>query len=185
MDGIYNGGQAAEALQQAALTRHRILTVNCGTDLTAGWNSYDASGMASADPNLIAAGSVNAVTPRGIEGGPHFILGKDTPDGSKTYGFEFCVFLDGITTAGERATAGVGGYDVTVWVLIANTQSPKPASSSSIPVWASFLTLTGVSVQELYHTFDVNATAIRFQFGNLADDPTLNNDSIQIALAEL
>lgn len=183
MDGLYHGSGSTEALQQAALTRHRILRVNCGQDLTAGWNDGDASGMASMDPNAIPLGSTNAVTPKGIEGGPHFILGGETPDGSHTYGFEWCVFTNGIA-GGDLAAPDSGGYEVTVWVLIANTQCPQ-GGLNPIPVWASFLTLTGVDRRELYHSFDVNATCIRFQFGNLALDPTTNNRSLIMALAEL
>lgn len=181
MDGLYHGTVAAESLQQAALTRHRLLQVNCGTRTNVAWNTGDASGLASVDPNAITAGTINTASPRGIEGGPHFILGGDTPDGSKTYGFEFCVFTNGIT-AGEQAAPGASGYDVTVWVLISNTQA---VNGLATPVWASFLTLTGVGRRELYHSFDVNATCIRFQFGDLALDPTLNSRSLIIALAEL
>lgn len=183
MDGLYHGTSAAESLQQAALTRHRLLQVNCGSRTNVAWNTSDASGLASLDPNAIAAGTVNTASNRGIEGGPHFILGGETPDGSKTYGFEWCVFTNGIT-AGELAAPAVAGYSVTVWVLISNTQA---VNGLATPVWASFLTLTGVGRRELYHTFDVNATAIRFQFApaGLLLDPTLNSRSLIIALAEL
>lgn len=183
MDGLYHGTGSSEALQQAALTRHRLLTVNCGSRTNVAWNTCDASGMASLDPNAITAGTRNSASPRGVEGGPHFILGKDTPDGAKTFGFEWCVFTNGLQAA-ELAAPAVAGYSVTVWALISNTQS---VNGLAVPVWASFLTLTGVGVRELYHTFDVNATAIRFQFGaaGLLLDPTTNSRSLVIALAEL
>lgn len=180
-DGIWSGTPAGENPQQAGLTRHRILRVDTGTDLTVAWRDGDSSGLASLDPNTIPANTHNVVTDRGPEGGPHFVMSKDTPDGSHSYGFEFVLFLEGII-AGQQAAAGVGGYTVTPWVLIANTQSIR---GTFTPVWAAFAAQTGVNVREIYHTFDINATMIRFQIGNLALDPTANNRSINIAFAEL
>lgn len=178
-DGIWSGGKAEEIIRQGKFTRHNILVVNCGTNLAAAWQGQDASGLASLDPNAINPAQVNAVTPRGNEGGPHFVMSGETPDQSHTYGFEFCLFTQNLSTP---ALAGVGGYTVTVWVLIANSQNPI---SLVTPIWASFLTRTGVNARELYSSFDVNATAIRFQFGNLLVDPTTANLSLGIAFSEL
>lgn len=196
MFGLYNGSQASESIRQIGLTRHQILQVNCGSDLTHAWRVGDCSGMASVNPNVITAGSVNAVTPKGIEGGPHFVMSPETPDGAHTYGLEFCLIdntgaaLSHRPIASNATSPGTGGYSVTLWCLIAETQSPKPNASLSIPFWACLQTVTGVNNDanfspELYHTFDINSQAIRFQIGNIANDPTTNNESIIIVMAEL
>ncbi len=177
-DGIWSAGVGTEILSQGKLTRHRLLTVNCGIDLTQGWNEGDASGFASANPNGIFP-LPNPITDRGLEGGPHFIMSGETPDASHSYGFEFVLFLDGIT-AGNQAVAAAGGYTVTVWELISTVQRPGLP-----PPWASFKTMTGVGAYEAWHSFDCNATALRFQITNLASNPVNNNKSIHIAFVEL
>jgi hypothetical protein len=189
MYGLYNGSQASENLLQGGLTRHQILQVNCGFRLNVGWNEGDSSGMAGANPNFITAGSINSVTPKGVEGGPHFVMSKETPDGSKTYGLEFAI-IEGYMAGYTNPASATGGFDVTLWCLISNTQSPKPVASASKPVWACLQTLTAVNSNssyspELIHTFDINAQAIRFEIGNLDDDPDLNSKSIMFAMAEL
>jgi hypothetical protein len=179
MDGIWSGTQGGENLRQAQLTRHRLLIVSPGVDLTAPWPIEAASGLASEDPNTIPTGTHNPTSDRGPEGGPHFVMGGETPDESHTYGFEFVLFIN---DQGTPALADVGGYDVTIWVEVANTQDPL---GTNVPVWGAFLTATGVAINQVWHSFDVNATCIRFQFGNLLEDPITFNGSIGIAFAEL
>jgi len=179
-DGIWSGTPAGENPQQAGLTRHRILRVDVGSDLTTAWNEGDSSGLAGLDPNTIPANTHNIITDRGPEGGPHFVMSKDTPDGSHSYGFEFVIFLEGITVP-QQAIADVGGYSITTWVLVANTQSIR---GTFTPVWAAFETRTGVNVREVYHTFDVNATMVRFQVENVAAGDTTQL-SVNFAFAEL
>lgn len=177
--GIWEGGRAVEVLEQSRLTRHRLLQVSVGQNLNLSWNGA-SSGLASVDPNTI--GDVkNNVSDMGFEGGPHFVMSGDTPDQAHTFGFEFALFLNGIASA-NQAEAGVGGYSVTWWALIANTYS-----AGQFPVWASFLTKIGVQVRELWHSFDVNATCLRAQITNLAvtPGPSAANLNINIAFAEL
>jgi hypothetical protein len=181
MRGVWNGSESSEKIEQDGITRHKLLIVNCGTDTTVAWNPCDSSGIASADPNNIASALHNDVTDKGPEGGPHFVMSAETSDNSHPYGFEFCLFLDGIPGA-QQADSGVGGWSVTVWALISATQT---FGSSTPPLWASFATLTGVSAREMYHSFDCNASALRFQIGNLETDPGTANLSIGIAFAEL
>lgn len=181
MRGIWSGSESSEKIEQN-LTRHKLLTVNCGQDLTQGWNPCDSSGLASLDPNNIASATHNQVTDMGPEGGPHFVMSPQTSDGSPhSYGFEFCLFVSGIPNNQQADDAG-GGWTVTIWELITPTQT---FASQVAPIWASFQSVTGVFSHELYHSFDCNATAIRFQIGNLEEDPLTNNLSLIIAFAEL
>jgi hypothetical protein len=172
-DGLFGAQKKSSSFAQAALTRHRLLTVN--TSSFGAINGRDASTYASVDPNdpnnLIPAGS--------SEGGEHFQMSPETSDGRPTLGFEFCLFTKGMDpiTQGPVAVAAPGGFQVTVWAMIGNTML---SDGSQLPVWASFQTLTGVQLNQLYHSFDVNTTVLRFQFGNIAVD-----GSIAIAFAEL
>lgn len=177
--GIWTGNAAAEKIQQPKFVRHRLLIVSTGSDMTNPWPSEAASGLASLDPNNVSPGTVNSFSDRGNEGGPHFVMSGETPDESHTYGFEFCLFTKGVN---HIASPGVGGYTVTVWVLITNTQDPYAFGT---PVWAAMAPNTGVLINEMWHSFDVNAEAVRFQVGNLELDPTANNLDIGIAFAEL
>lgn len=179
--GIWGASENVEKLQQSDLIRHRLLVVSPGSNNGAPWPTDCASGFASLDPNTIGPGTHNPFTDRGPEGGPHFVMSGETSDESHTYGFEFCL-LDSSNFLSVPALAGAGGYTVTIWVLISNTQDPYGANT---PEWAAMATNTGVNARELWHTFDVNAEAVRFQITNLADDPTVNNESIGIAFAEL
>lgn len=179
MDGLWSGGALAEKIQQSKFVRHRLLIVSPGTNLGAPWPVDAASGFASVNPNNFGPGTVNPFSNRGQEGGPHFVMSGETPDESHTYGFEFTLFVNALTTP---ALAAVGGYTVTIWVLITNTQDPYGFQA---PVWAAMAPQTGVLVEQLWHSFDVNAEAIRFQITNLADDPAANNESIGIAFSEL
>lgn len=179
MDGLWSGTAAGENLRQAQLTRHRLLIVSPGTDVTAPWPDEAASGFASLDPNTIPVNTVNPFSDRGPEGGPHFVMSGETPDESHSYGFEFILFSANQPTPAEPDT---GGYEVTIWVLVANTQDPNGFVT---PVWGSFLTVAGVGLNEHWHSFDVNATCLRFQFGNLASDPATFNGTVGIAFSEL
>lgn len=161
------------------LTRHRLLVVSIGNNILANWPDECASGMAGLDPNTIAPNTHNTITDKGPEGGPHFVMSGETPDGVHTYGFEFVLWDDNLLNA---AIADAGGFDVTIWVLVGNTQDPYGFNT---PVWGSFATLSGVNYNEIYHSFDVNATAIRFQITNGTNDPDMVNNSIGIAFAEL
>lgn len=177
--GIWSGTVAGEKIQQSELVRHRLLVVTPGTNVALQWPADAASGFASVDPNTISPDTHNPISDRGPEGGPHFVLSGETPDESHTYGFEFALFTRGLAAP---ALPDTGGYTVTIWVLISNTQDPNGFNT---PIWAAMFPNTGVNVDELWHTFDVNAEAIRFQFDNLDADPDVTNLSIGIALAEL
>lgn len=178
-NGLWVGGLAAEKLQQSQLVRHRLLIVSVGTDVSQPWPLEAASGFASLDPNTISPDTHNPNSDRGVEGGPHFVMSGETPDESHTYGFEFALFTRGVTNPADPDT---GGYTVTVWVLISNTQDPYGFQT---PVWAAMQAQTGIQVNQLYHSFDVNAEAVRFQIDNLVVDPATSNLSIGIAFAEL
>jgi hypothetical protein len=179
MDGIWSGTLSSENLRQLELTRHRLLVVAAGSNLLLGWPADAASGMANLNPNLISPDTHNTVTDKGPEGGPHFVMSGETPDGVHTYGFEFVLFTDNMVAP---LVATAPGFNVTIWVLVSNTQDPFGFNT---PVWGSFATLTAVNLNEIYHSFDVNATALRFQITNGTLDPTLVNTSIGIAFAEL
>lgn len=178
-NGIWSGTTSGERIQQEQFVRHRLLIVSVGTDLALPWPEGSASGFASVDPNTIAANTHNPNSDRGPEGGPHFIMSGETPDESHTYGFEFSLFTKGLNVP---TTPGVGGYTVTIWVLIENTEDPYGLFT---PVWASMAPLTGVLENQLFHSFDINAEAVRFQIGNLANNPSTVNEQIGIAFAEL
>lgn len=176
-DGLWNVGandiastqQGMESIRRAGFVRHRLLQVNlsnAGTLFTG-----DASSWASQDPNTLV--NLNQ------EGGPHFDFSPETPDGSHTFGFEWTLFNNGIQTP---AVPDATGFIVTIWELIGNAQSGSTISS---PIWASFLPRTNVNYRELYHSFDVNATAIRFQITNVSGVGPGLESSIGIAFAEL
>src|SRR5216684_1744568 len=128
--GIWTATTAAEKITQSKFVRHRLLIVSPGF-AAAAWPVDCASGLAALAPDTISPATVNAFSPRGNEGGPHFVMSGETPDESHTYGFEFCLFTDGFIAP---ALPGVGGYTVTVWVLISNTQDPYGFQT---PVWAA------------------------------------------------
>lgn len=168
-DGLYSGRGKSEKLQQLELTRHRLLTFN--TDPAGSLNSCDASSYGSVDPNS------PAIPLASQEGGPHFVLSPETPDGRPTLGFEFCLVQKGIPLGFNLAIPAAGGFDVTIWVMVGNTML---SDGSAVPAWASLAPETGVALNTLYHCFDVNATVLRFQIGNQTQF-----GSITVALAEL
>ena len=159
MDGRWGTGAVdrREEIQQAAFNRFRILRVNT---IVAGVN--DASGFAALAPN---------VAPLNVDpdGGPHFILSPETGDQRPTLGFEW-----GLLSIGG-ATPVAPGFDVTIWRLVTTTMQPTITKQ-----WLAFETLVGVGYDELFHSFDMNTGALRFQIDNVNAD-----GGIVIALAEL
>ncbi len=170
MDGLYSGKLKSEQIAQAALTRHRLLTFN--TSPAGTLNTCDASSYGALDPN----NGLGLIPADSQEGGPHFILSPQTPDTRPTLGFEFCLLTAGITPL-SAAVAAPGGFQVTVWAMIGATQY---SDGSGPPAWASFTPQAGINLNELYHSFDVNATVLRFQIGNIA-----THGSITVAFCEL
>lgn len=172
MDGLWNAVGRNELLRQKDLIRHRLLRFN--TSAAGALNEGDASSHGRDNPNTTLAAPP--------EGGPHFVMSPLTPDNRPSLGFEFCICDPAQLgmPGGERATFAAGGVDVTVWCLIGSTFGAN--GSAGIPIWASFATLVGVQFNQLFRSFDVNSTVIRFQIG-----PTgLTADgSVIIAFSEL
>ena len=166
MDGKWNSGLLQEHTSQGKLSRHRLLRVNL-SNLAGVVADGDASGLASANPTGILTS----------DGGPHFIMSARTPDESHAYGFEFFLSTLGI------ATPATPTYTVTVWELIGTTIRVDQ-TAALFPVWASLLPLAGINNSELYHTFDVNACAVRFQIQDQDPDPAANR-SVIIGFCEL
>lgn len=174
MDGLWAGAGSSEPTQQADFIRHRMLCVNVSN---IGFiNAIDVSTYASVDPNLMAA-AANWAPP---QGGPHFVMSPETPDSSKSYGFEFALTVNSIAGV-DQLVPLAGGLTITWWELIGNTQT---TDGSVIPTWASFASRTGVNFNELYHSFDVNACALRIQITNVTQ-PIAAGGSVIIAFSEL
>ncbi len=171
MDGLYNGDGKSEIVRQAQLTRHRLLTVN--TSATGVKEPRDVSTFASLSP--LDAG----IPADSQEGGPHFVMSSETPDGKPTLGFEFCLSTLGMLN--NAAVAGTGGFTVTIWALISNAQL---SDGSAVPLWAAFTPLTGVQLNQLIHSFDVDAAILRFQIEPDTEGGG-SDGSITIAFSEL
>lgn len=169
MDGLFNAATAQkESTVQSSISKHRILRFNLST--TGLKNAADASSYGASDPT--------GLTPNALpEGGPHFILSPTTPDNSHTYGFEVAFSIAGIDPDQAAATT----LTITPWILIGTGAQGVGAGRA---FWAAMATITGASVDELYHSFDVNASAIRFQVddGNVE---TGTSRSIICAFCEL
>ena len=161
MDGRWSDpalGQQVETFDQANLNRMKILRVNT---VAAGAN--DASGLAALSPQ---------VAPLNVDpdGAPHFLMSPNTNDSAKSLGFEF-----GLVPIVGGATATAPGFTVTIWRLIEVLMQQGVGKQ-----WLSFADLTSVNFNELYSSFDINASPLRFQIGNVdVDGPIL------IAFAEL
>jgi hypothetical protein len=171
-DGIWNAATALEPYRQARIVRHKPLRINL--DPAGALNDEDQSSYGSVAPSSL----IPVSSDRGLEGGPHFVLSPETPDGRPTLGFEWCLLFHNDATGSTLATAP--GFTVTIWSLISATFTVNGLTS---PQWASFEPLTGVNFRELYHTFDTNACAIRFQIENYAG--AAPDTSISIYLCEL
>jgi hypothetical protein len=151
-DGRWSTGDPdrQEDIKQARFNRMKILRVN-----TAAPGADDASGFAALDPT---------VPPLNVDvnGGPHFILSAETNDGQDTLGFEFGLIAIGTTAP------GAGGFTVTVWRLVETLMQQTIAKN-----WLAFEPRTGVAFNQLYHSFDTNTAALRFQIANVAVDGPL------------
>ncbi len=177
MDGLYPSSGNQEIERSAGFMRHRILRIN--TSSAGLKNPGDASSYGNVA--MSPAFSTNQAL------GPHFVMAAETPDGSKTYGFEFFLFGDaagGWFNTGE--TPATPPFTVVVWELIGNaTANPGAFAAAAFPLWASFNSITGVALQTLYHSFDVNATALRFQITSDTGAEAALNRSIAIGFCEL
>ncbi len=162
-DGLFDQGRA-EQLRQSNISRERVLVVNTSPTGVIGQSQvgqtitqWASSSYASLDPNDTTQGA-----PEGM--GPHWVMSGETSDGVHPYGFAFSMTEMGLL--GPAAVANAGGFTITTWVLVGNLQIPNlPAAFRQ--QWVSFASTTGVNYRELYHSFDVNPCAIRWQIGNI------------------
>lgn len=180
-DGLWNGQGASETLIQP-LSRHSFLSVELGNTINDPATNPNrvSSRYASYDPNETRTVPGDALK---ANSGPHFVMSPETPDNAKTLGLEWCLLPAYLTNVGisqaNSARPLTGGFTVTIWCMLANTQTPDGVTG---PLWASLLPETGVGFNELYHSFDINVHAIRFQIGN-ATSTSGGNDTGAILLA--
>lgn len=164
MDGKWSAGATIEQTLQGNLTKHRLLQFNLSN---AGLlQNGDASSLGNVDPSLF---------PGDDDSGPHFVMSPKTGDGAKSFGAEFGLFAPGVAFA-------TGPFDITPWLLIGTTtivSEPAPPS----PLWGNMTTIVGAAYQEMYSSFDINASAIRFQV--VSTDAAGASVSVKIAFAEL
>lgn len=175
MDGLWSSQGNSETLNQAELVRHRILTFNISLGFR---NARDQSSFGSINPQT---GLLPTDFP---EGGPHFIMSPRAPEDSKSYGFEFTFLTLNSPDFMVSATGGLrtGPFSITVWEMIGNTQINGGVFQ---PQWASLLPVT-VNCNELFHSFDVDATALRFQVGGaVIPIATAVAGSTMVAFSEL
>lgn len=156
MDGIWNSGVNRESTNQLQKDGYRPLRINIASN--GNKNPGDASSLGSVDPNTLGT----------LEGGPHYMLSPTTPDNSHTYGLEFCL-ANTIMPPAQRFTVPAAGLTVTIWQLVGWSLLVDPAAPVT-PVWGALLPQTGVQMLQFYHTFDLNAGAIRFQIAGSTDD---------------
>lgn len=124
--------------EQADETAFRMLRVNTATDHTAA--PTDGAPGTGTDPD--------------------FILSPSAPGGVATGGFA--------TFLAAAATAGAGGFSVTVWVR-------DPVSYR----WSAFQAVS-MNTRELFMTWDVPASELYFQIGNISV-----NGTVDIHVAEM
>lgn len=165
-DGLWRSGVSLESFKQAGLIRERILTVNTGPPPG---NPEDASFFAKESP---IAPPVGAEAPHM---GPHFVMSANASDGRPSVGFEFSL-LNLLIPGPKRATPLAGNFSVTVWRLVVNAMIKTVTRAD----WVQFQTRTGVGLNQVFSTFQVNAVALRFQIHNIDVD-----GSIQIMFAEI
>jgi len=167
MDGHWNAGLYNEFTQQGQLSKHRLLRVNL-SNVNGTLAPGDESGQAVSAPPTILDG----------DGGPHFIMSSETPDNAHAFGFEWALSVRGVSNS-----AGNGPFTVTIWEMIGTSTRNDPAGVLIVPIWAAMTPNAGVLVEQLFHSFDVNATAIRFQIDDGA--AVAGNRSVIIAFCEL
>ena len=161
MDGLWKSGDPnrIESFDQANFNRFKLLRVN--TDAP---GADDASGFAAQNPTTVPL-NVN------VNGAPHFLMSPETGDGRPTLGFQV-----GLVDIGAgSAVAAAGGFTLTTWVLVEVAMQQTIAKK-----WLSFDDTTGVAYNELYSSFDINTSAIRFQISNID-----THGSVVICMAEL
>jgi hypothetical protein len=108
-------------------------------------------------PNIIVAGNNIRL--------PDFYMSPFTPSGRRTTGFQIGIHTyvgnsidprDGVTPVSWTDSVGGLGFSVTVWRL-----------SNQMNRWAQFKTLTGLLVNEIAVTSDIDCSELFFSF-----DPT-------------
>jgi hypothetical protein len=100
----------------------------------------------------------SALTPQVFSTGyapAHFTLAPVTPTGLATTGLLFMLKSPGFS-GGSPATAGAGGFNVTPWIIDPGTK--MVGSGATFPA----------NYDELYSTFDFDASLIYFQIGNVS-----------------
>jgi len=167
MDGHWSAELFQEFTLQGQLSKHRLLRVNL-SNVPGTLAPGDESGQAVVAPNAITLG----------DGGPHFIMSSESPDNSHSYGFEWALSVRGVSNS-----AGNGPFTVTVWEMIGTSTRNDPAGALTLPIWAAMAPNAAVLTEQLFHSFDVNATAIRFQIDDGAAVGL--NRSVIIAFCEL
>lgn len=185
-DGKWNGAQTSEILRQD-LTRHRLLSVYLGNT---------APALVGPDPTILVSSYFACLSPNNpgfgptqpgyLYGGPHFVMSNETPDQAHTFGVQLALLNGAINlgvAAGDLATPLAGNFTLTLWCLISTTEF---SNGQGIPIWASLNPVAGVQFNELYHSFDINATAIRVQIENgTSANNGVNSGVIAIAMSEL
>ena len=178
--GIWSAGLNVETIDQVHM-RHKILIVNTGPAAAGGnpVNPIDQSSFASSPPPIAAANFI----PRfgGFDGGPHFVMSPRTPDGDPTLGFGFSLFGTPLIAPAQLVPAAAGGYTVTPWVLLDSNQG---YNGLIVSTWTAMAPVTGMALNQLFSSFDINSGAIRFQITNIAPLGAVDT-SIGIAFVEL
>jgi hypothetical protein len=174
-DGRFNQG-SSEQFQQSGITRERSLIVSTSPTgdipiIVVGNNTTlaAASSYASLDPNDTSMGALDQL-------GPHFVMSPQTPDGSHSYGFKVCLGNLGLLDTAAVAlpgTDGLPGFTITPWILLGSLQIQNLPRAYR-QQWASLAPAVDAKYFEWWHTFDLNACAVRFQIGNIATHGLIN-----------
>lgn len=187
-DGRWNSQGLSEEIDQD-LTRHSLLMVELGNGSVVNIDD-GVIGDAKVSSYYASFSPINAIFAAGsggaFNGAPHFIMSNETPNQTQTFGLEFGLFSaasNATIVPNDRAAYLAAGLTVTIWCLIANSMENSGAVR---PLWASLLPQAGVLFDELYHTFDINVHAIRFQIeGGSSNTGGANTGALMIAMSEL
>jgi hypothetical protein len=156
VNGLWNYGLNVENVDQPH-SRHKCIVVNTGG---LPFNPQDVSGFMSTAPGVGFPAVASPRVPGAFEGGPHFIMSPTTPDGRPTLGFEFGLFGSPAMPVVSQATPIPAGFTIIPWVLV-DTLYTGPGLNPSF--WMAMAPVTGVFVNQLFSSFDINSSAIRFQ----------------------